>query len=58
MISEVLTLSSGTEARLYGSNRYDDIDAARAKWLAWLNTQPMEKSWETWVECWEEYKKS
>ena len=58
MSVEIASLSSGTQAGLFGLTRYDEIEAAVGNWIGWVIGQPWDKEWPTWQDCWEEYKTS
>jgi pyruvate/2-oxoglutarate dehydrogenase complex dihydrolipoamide acyltransferase (E2) component len=53
---EIVSLASGTLARLFGVAAYSGIDAATMKWCAWADAQS--KDWPTWVDCWVEYSRA
>ncbi len=56
MIRDVLSLSSGTEAKLYGVSSYAEIETARLRWIDWIRGHDdCEPRWDTWVDCWSEY---
>lgn len=55
-IRAVAALSSGTVGGLFKTAKYEEIDAATAKWVEWINVQHDDKRWATWQDCWEEYK--
>jgi len=56
MVRTIYSLSSGTQAGLFNLTRYDDIEAAVAKWIAWVEGHDAGKRWISWQDCWEEYK--
>jgi hypothetical protein len=56
MIREILCVSSGTMARLIGSDRYDDVDAAVARWVGWVDARPETERWDSWRDCWEAFR--
>lgn len=58
MEREIRTLASGTLANLFGTARYDQQEACQVLWLEWVQTQPDDKTWETWQDCWDEYKRN
>lgn len=55
MLKEVLTISSGTLARLMGSPLYSEIDAGLQAWGAWIMSQSEHKVWSCWQDCWDDY---
>lgn len=56
MRREIGSLASGTLARLFDETNYMTLETYQAKWLEWLDAQPNDKSWDSWVDCWNEYK--
>lgn len=50
---EVNRLASGTLARLFGTDRYDEIDAAQSEWAAWVLDSG--RSYDTWQDAYAEY---
>jgi hypothetical protein len=59
MIRDVLAISTGTEARLYGTTNYVEIESARAEWIGWIRGHDdLEPRWDTWMDCWAEYQES
>ncbi len=55
MAQEILSLASGTVARLCGSPDYDDIDAYVQAWIEWAGEQRCKTRWPTWQECHEQF---
>lgn len=54
----VYGLASGTQAGLFGTNVYSEIEAAAERWLTWVESQPEGSQWETWQDCWHAYDRS
>jgi hypothetical protein len=56
MVREINSLSSGTQAGLFNLTRYDEIEAAVALWVAWVEGHDDGRRWISWQDCWSEYK--
>lgn len=50
---DLLSLSSGTLAGLFGTAKYSEIDAALAAWHGWVITHPVRLS--DWKDAWAAY---
>lgn len=55
-IKTVASISSGTLARLFGVDRYDDIDQRLARWIEWLSRGGQEYA--TWQDAWAAYREA
>ncbi len=50
----VMSLSSGTLAKLFGTDNYQRIDAKLAEWVLWLRG----REFETWQDAWAAYQEA
>lgn len=53
-IKEVMSISSGTLARLFGTSDYAEIDQHLDRWVAWLAKGG--KAYPTWQHAWVAYR--
>jgi hypothetical protein len=56
MIREIRSLASGTLANLFGTPRYDEIDARLLHWIEWIESFAQVENFTTWQDAWAAYK--
>jgi hypothetical protein len=53
MIRELVSLSSGTLAKLFDTADYAALDSHLAEWVAWVGRSG--RPFDSWVDCWHAY---
>jgi len=58
ILQTIRTLASGTLSGLFETANYKLIDASHAMWIGWVDKQPIDRTWRSWQECWESYRRN